>query len=330
MPFRVVMAVVTAASFMTASPAQAASTTASRAGDAPAGPVIRYAGLSACVNDGGVGRHPCGPWKLWLSDGRVRALPDARRTDGDNPAMGLMAVSPDGRRAAYFRGSDGALMIWEVATGRARQTKVKRPDSVRVTGLTLSPGGRFVGVEGERPTAVEGEHESQEPFRDRVVDTVTGRTFVLPRGYGLARFSPDDRHLMATHRSGAVVYATGTWAVKLRRSVYMAGDLGPDGVTVAKASRNDAYPSRNRVTVRNLATGKKSTFPLRLRKGEFPSSARWDAAGRLDLLTDSYRGPSGKEYHTYTWYRLDRGTGRLRKLDSFVVTSAVGDVILAD
>ncbi|WP_344866249.1 WD40 repeat domain-containing protein [Planomonospora alba] len=256
-----------------------------------------------------------------MSDGRVLALPDAHRTDGDHPAMGVMAVSPDGTRAAYLRGSDGALMIWEAATGKARRTEVTKPDSVRITGLTVSPRGRFVGVEGE--------YESRALFRDRVVDTATGKTFTLPRGYTLARFSPDDRHLMATHRSGAVVYATGTWSVKLRRSAYMTGDLGRDGVTVAKASRNDARPSGNRVTVRNLATGKKRAFPLRLRRGEAPYRARWDAAGRLDVLTDSYRGPSGRESHTYTWYRLDRRTGRLRVLDSFVVTSAVGDVILA-
>jgi hypothetical protein len=312
MPFRTVTAAVTAATvFMTGLPA----------GTASAVPVIRYAGLSACRTDDG-GRRPCGPWRLRLSDGRVVALPDAHRTDGDHPARGVMSVSPDGTRAAYFRQRDGVLMIWEAATGRARRTGVVRPDSVSVTELTLSPRGRFIGIDGEHAVSLK-------PV-DRIVDTATGKAFDLPRGYDLARFSPDEKHLMATHVRGAAVYATGTWSVRLRRSAYMMGDLGPDGVTVAKARWNAARPSENAVTIRNLSTGRKRTFPLRLRRGEAPYRARWDRAGRLDVLTDSYRGPSGDEHHVYTWYRLDRTTGRLRRLDSFTVTSAVGDVILAD
>ncbi|GGL31477.1 hypothetical protein [Planomonospora parontospora] len=312
MPFRTVTAAVTAAVvLMTGLPA----------GAAPVKPVIRHAGLGVCRNDDGVGRRSCGPWRLWLSDGRVRSLPDAHRPDGDHPAMGVMALSPDGTRAAYFRKSDGVLMIWEAATGKARRTAVRRPESVSVTELTLSPRGRFVGIDGEHLVSLK-------PV-DRIVDTATGKAFDLPRGYDLARFSPDEKHLMATHVRGAVVYKTGTWSVRLRRSAYMMGDLGRDGVTVAKARRDDVHPSKNAVTVRNLDTGKRRTFPLRLRKGEAPYRARWDRAGRLDVLTDSYRGRSGEEYHVYTWYRLDRTTGRLRRLDSFTVTSAVGDVIVA-
>ncbi|MBG0815531.1 hypothetical protein [Planomonospora sp. ID82291] len=317
MSFQVAMAAATAAVAFTAG-LSAAAPVGTLAGTAPATPVIRHAGLGVCRN--GAGRRPCGPWRLWLSDGRVRALPDAHRPDGDHPAMGVMAVAPDGGRAAYFRKSDGVLMIWEAATGKARRTAVRRPDSVAVTELTLSPRGRFA--------AIEGEGLSGRPV-DRIVDTATGKAFDLPRGYDSARFSPDEKHLMATHVRGAVVYSTGTWSVRLRRSAYMMGDLGPDGVTVAKARWNDARPAENAVTVRNLATGKKRTYPVRLRRGEAPYRARWDRAGRLDLLTDSYRGPSGEEYHVYTWYRLDRTTGRLRRLDSFTVTSAVGDVILA-
>jgi hypothetical protein len=330
MPFRIAMAAVmaaaacttdlqTEATFTTGLPAEAAFMADLPAEAASAERVIRHAGLAVCRD--GVGRSSCGPWKLWMSDGRVVALPDAHRPDGDHPAIAVMAVSPDGTRAAYFRKSDGVLMIWEAATGKSRQTRVKRPDSVSVTELTLSPRGRFVGMEGEGL--------SLKPV-DRIVDTVTGKTFDLPRGYDSARFSPAEKHMMATHVRGAVVYSTRTWSVKLRRSAYLMGDLGPDGVTVAKARWNDVDPSKNAVTVRNLATGRKSTFPLRLRKGEAPYRARWDRAGHLDLLTDSYRGPSGEEYHIYTWYRLNRTTGRLRRLDSFVVTSAMGDVVLAN
>ncbi|WP_214408726.1 TolB family protein [Sphaerisporangium fuscum] len=312
MPFRVMLAAVMAATSMTTPHAEAAS----------AKPVVRYAGLGSCLQHDG-GRQPCGPWKLWLSDGRVLALPDARRSVADDEyvANAVIEVSQDGAQVAYFRQSDGVLMIWEAATGRARRIPaVKWPDDLQMTTLTISPGGRFVSMRGV---------ETSEWEVDRVVDTATGKIFTLPRGYQSWGFSPDGRRMLAGDNRTAVIYSTGTWSVKVRRSVYLRGDLGPDGVTVAGTKANDGGSTRNSVLVRNMATGKKSTVPIRLAKGEVPLRARWDRAGHIDVLTRADRRMGGEDRRTHTWYRLNRATGGLQRLDSFVIPSSVGGYVLA-
>lgn len=239
--------------------------------------MIHYAGLSSCLQSDG-GRHACGPLKLWLSNGRVVPLPDARRTvgDGEYVAAAVVAVSQDGAQAAYFSGKDGVLTIWTAAPGRAREIpKVTWPDDLQMNALTLSPGGRYVSMLGV---------DASEREVDRVADTATGKVFTLPRGYQAWDFSPDGRRMMAGNNRTAVLYATGTWSVKLRRSVYMRGDLGPDGVTVAGTKWTKTGKTvRNMVVTRNLATGKKSTIPIRLRTGR----ARCGRAGTRPATSTS-------------------------------------------
>ncbi|GGS65943.1 hypothetical protein GCM10010156_26130 [Planobispora rosea] len=296
---------------------------APHAGAASAEPVIRYAGLAGnCLRSDGT-RRPCGPWKLWLSDGRVVALPDARRiakTETGYPAAAPLSISPHGARVAYFREDDGALMIWEAATGRARRVPgVGWPGDLRLVEITLSTRARFVGVYGLRGSR----------WVDRVVDTVTGRSFTLPEGRRSLRFSPDLKHMLADGQSVTEIYSTATWSVerrwvKQRRTDHLYGDLAPDGVTVATALRTETRGSAgNTVTLHNLATGERSTLSLRLRSGETVHRARWDGAGRLDVLTFSTRHVANRFRTTYTWYRLDRATHGLRRLDSFTATSAL-------
>jgi len=297
-------------------------TTAAQAAVASAKPVIRYAGIASCSQADG-GRHPCGPVQLWLSNGRVIPLPAARRTVGQDEyvADAVVAVSQDGARAAYFDGTDGVLTIWTAATGTARRIPaVTWPGDLRMSALTLSPGGRYLGMRGESLSGWE---------IDRVVDTVTGKTITLPRGYQVWDFDPAGRRLMAGDNRTAVLYATGTWSVKLRRTAYLRGDLARDGVTVAgttwkKAGRSVAH----KVVIRNLANGKRSAIPIRLKAGEVPLRTRWDRAGHLDVLTRSDRTVRGDLRRTHTWYRLDRTTHRLRRLDSFVIPSSVGGYVL--
>ncbi|GAB3143821.1 hypothetical protein [Microbispora hainanensis] len=306
-------AVVAGATFMIIPQAEAAT----------APPVIRYAGLGSCLQSDG-GRHPCGPLKLWLSNGRVVPLPSARRTvaAGEYVVAGVVAVSQDGAHAAYFAGKDGVLTIWAAATGKVREVPtVTWPDDLRMDALTLSPGGRFLGMRGVNASEWEV---------NRVADTTTGKVFTLPRGYQTWDFSPDGKRMMAGDNRRAVLYATGTWSVKLRRSVYMRGDLGPDGVTVAAPKWTKTGGSvKNVVLTRNLATAKKSSIPIRLRKGETALTARWDRAGHLDVLTRSDRQVGGDLRRTHTWYRVNRTTHQLRRLDSFVIPSSVGGYVLA-
>ncbi|MGW5262846.1 hypothetical protein ACWEQG_17865 [Microbispora sp. NPDC004025] len=311
---RVALAAATAAAaFMTIPQAEAAA----------AKPVIRYAGLGSCLQTDG-GRQPCGPLKLWLSDGRVVALPGARRTvaPGEYTVAAVVAVSQDGAQAAYFAGKDGVLTIWEAATGRAHEIPaVTWPDDLQMNALTLAPGGRFVGIRGVN--AAEWEIE-------RVVDTTSGKVFTLPRGYQSWDFSPDGKRMMAGDNRTAVLYATGTWSVKLRRSVYMRGDLAPDGVTVASPKWTKTGGTvKNVILTRNLATAKKSSIPIRLHAGEEALKARWDRAGHLDVLTRSDRHVHGDLRRTHTWYRVNRATHQLRRLDSFVIPSSVGGYVLA-
>ncbi|MBX6384358.1 MAG: hypothetical protein IRZ07_15525 [Microbispora sp.] len=313
MLFRVTLAAVVATPAFITTP---------RAVAAPAAPVIRYAGLASCSQADG-GRHPCGPLKLWLSNGRVVPLPAARRTVGEDEyvAAAVVAVSQDGARAAYFDGKGGVLTIWTAATGTAREIPaVTWPGDLQMNALTLSPGGRYVGMRGVDASGREA---------DRVADTVTGKTFTLPRGYQVWDFDPTGTRMMAGDNRTAVLYSTGTWSVRLRRSVYMRGDLAPDGVTVAGTTwTKTGRTVTNKVVTRNLATGKKSTIPIRLKAGETPLRTRWDKAGHLDVLTRSDRTVRGDLRRTHTWYRLDRTTHRLRRLDSFVIPSSVGGYVL--
>ncbi|MFC7382445.1 TolB-like translocation protein [Sphaerisporangium rhizosphaerae] len=284
-------------------------------------PVVRYVGLGACLQDDG-GRHPCGPWKVWLSNGRVVALPEARRTvaPGEYVTQAVVDVTQDGAQVAYFRERDGVLMIWKAATGKARPVpKVTWPDDLQMSWLTLAPGGRFVGLRGLLPSGREVE---------RLVDTSKGKAFTLPKGYQSWGFSPDGGRMLAGNNRTAVLYATGTWKVKLRRSVYTRGALGPGGVTVAGIQASDSASRKNAVLLRNLATGKKTTIPFLLGKGERLLATRWDKAGHVDVLTRVDRGSGSAYRRTHTWYRLDRTTHRLRRLDSFVIPASVGGYVL--
>ncbi|WP_169947446.1 hypothetical protein [Microbispora sp. H11081] len=307
-------AVTTAAAFVTIPQAAA---------EAAPAPVIRYAGLGSCPRADG-GRQACGPLKLWLSNGRIVALPGARRTvaPGEYTVAAVVAVSQDGAHAAYFSGKDGVLNIWTAATGRAREVPaVTWPDDLQMNALTLSPGARFVGLRGA---------DAADREIERVVDTSGGKVFTLPKGYQSWDFSPDGKRMMAGDNRTAVLYATGTWSVKLRRSVYMRGDLGPDGVTVASPTWTKTGGSvKNMIRTRNLATAKRSSIPIRLRAGENALKARWDRAGHLDVLTRSDKQVRGDLRRTHTWYRVNRATHQLRRIDSFVIPSSVGGYVLA-
>ncbi|SDI03536.1 hypothetical protein SAMN05421869_104107 [Nonomuraea jiangxiensis] len=87
----------------------------------------------------------CGHWRLLTRDGGVWYLPEALgdyETD-DESGTAPLAISPDGLRIAYYRASDGRLVVRELATGAT--TPMQHAFTWDIAGSTDTAAMEFLG-----------------------------------------------------------------------------------------------------------------------------------------------------------------------------------------
>jgi WD40 repeat protein len=205
-----------------------------------------------------------------LGGGPYSAIAALTHTNMSADITGI-AFSPDGRRIASAR-YDGAVQVWDVATGK--ETLALRGHSDGVRGVAFSPDGRCIASADEDHTV-------------KVWDAATGRKTLNLDGncdYVLAvAYSPDGRRLASAGFDRTIRLwdtATGKETLTLRghSKMVMGVAFSPDGRRLASAGGDGV------VKVWNATTGKE-VFALRGEKGRIrgvtfsPDGRRLASAG---------------------------------------------------
>ncbi|MFI6321228.1 hypothetical protein ACIBG8_27075 [Nonomuraea sp. NPDC050556] len=272
---------------------------------------VRYAGLTSCPGKDGK-RHICGPWRLWLRDGRTITLPDAQLrslgTDGREERLRApISVDAYGRFATYFSKSTHKLVVRDISTGKT--TNVAERPSVAMSSLELlvSPGGRYVVIDpdtGSSPTTV--------------VESATGKRWSLPDYARVQGFSPDGKLLRvildyeetAVYRPGGAEPSGGVTLVGW-------GALTNDGRTLAGASRTHIrfYSTANAMESRRA-------LRIALPAKQSPRRLDWTSATGLTMLTL-------QEPRRFVARSINTRTGAVRITDAFTISDHTWDVHLA-
>lgn len=312
---RLVALAALAASVLPASPAAAAPD------------VIRYASVKACERKGGA-KEPCGVWRLTMRGGGTIELPDARVTPRDargkerKGQAAPFAVSGDGRSVAYFRKSDGRLVVRRLG-GPVTVVRGGPPGGVGMddVALYLSRTGDRIAVEAvetadERPTIVYdlSEEDPADPRQlpGRLVFHGFGGESALAAelsGERVARlisYSPDGRRDLGIP-APAVVADNAPYG------------LDPEGTKVAFLSDSDDKVTLRLFDVRSgvLTRG----IPVRLDDADLPEAVSW--AGDDQVVAHVARvGKGGRstmrvlQINVRTGAAVVRETYRVRK-DAF-------------
>jgi WD40 repeat protein len=238
---------------------------------------------------------------------------DHGATSSTGPVLAL-AISPDGTYLASA-GGDGAVRIWEVATGRVRAVLGGHAGPVRE--LAISPDGTYLASAGEDGVV-------------RIWEVATGRASASLRGHAgpvlALAISPDGTYLASAGEDGEI----RIWGAREGDSLHVfighAGPvrelaISPDGTYLASAGGDGT------VRIWEIATGRANAslrghagpvLALRISPdGTYLASAAWDGTVRIwDAATGRERA------------RLDAGSP-VRELaispDGTYVASAGGD-----
>ncbi|MEV5413119.1 hypothetical protein AB0K60_30315 [Thermopolyspora sp. NPDC052614] len=247
--------------------------------------------------------YVCAPWRLYLRNGRVMRLTDARVFTGTGrKSRAPFALSPHGSKAAYFRLKDNALVVRDVTTGKVRVVPGITWPSNRSM-IEIGPAGRFIILD----------RGFSDPYP--IVDSYSGRIHTLPVGEVPQSFSPDNKYLLTSRGEFVTVYATDTWTVVRTRQAAPSGALHMDGTTVAYIDRGNR--KTHYIRFFNLATGRPAGNPIKIPAGEFGSALYWDRANHLDVLSRVKAGSSGDR----TTWRWRRANDAMRVIDTFVERS---------
>jgi eukaryotic-like serine/threonine-protein kinase len=157
---------------------------------------------------------------------------------------GSLAVSPDGRTLATGA-SDGAITIWDAATGLPVRVLMNHVDNLDfVWRLRFSPDGKSLASAGFTRHAI----DLWDPASGHLLGTIAGHT----DGITDMAFSPDGRHLASSSfdHTAKLGDATPTQGARsLRAKDPHAVAFGPDGSYLASAGMDRA------VTLWDLANG---------------------------------------------------------------------------
>jgi WD40 repeat protein len=222
---------------------------------------------------------PEGAVRLWRLPGAAPDPPappagkEARRFEGHADSVDAVAYSPDGkyvvsagglvRKVGYVDGSDFALRLWDVATGREVRRFVGHTRPVK--GVAFSPDGTRVYSGGWDRTV-------------RVWDTATGQELQRLTGHNSAIFD------IAVSRDGKYVL-----------SCAMGRDMSNGGFIAA--------PDAQVLRLWDAATGKEVTFAATVpaghgaRSGAFSPDGRHVVAGLTDGTARLWDVATGQELH---------------------------------
>ncbi|MFF0308112.1 YncE family protein [Streptosporangium sp. NPDC004379] len=289
---------------------------------APHSEAIRYASVRGCTDKHEV-RYPCGRWRLVTHGGERRELPDARTTPVDGKgrprkySVAPIEVSGDGLHVAYFRKSDGRLVVREIG-GQVRAMAGVLPARVGMDDVTL-----ILSQDGARLAVVLPEARK---LHSRVYDTANGALlWTVPWNRVLLGFSADDDELLThSETTDTVLRVLGPSGERLRgrtldvdEGVYAPYGLAADGTTVVTAQEKHG---RWDVVVHDLASGRVLT---RVPVGKNPpETLAWTGPEEVTAHFVTYGGNvNGIRPTRVRVVRIDTATGKSRVRESYKVLS---------
>ncbi|MGW4661627.1 hypothetical protein [Streptosporangium sandarakinum] len=284
----------------------------------PHSEAVRYASVRGCSDRHEV-QYPCGKWRLVTHGGERRGLADARITPLDAKgrpqkySVAPIEVSGNGLHVAYFRESDGRLVVREIG-GKVRAMAGALPARVGMDDVTL-----ILSQDGTRLAVVLPEDRK---LPTRVYDTASGAPlWTVPWNRVLLGFSADDDELLTYgETTETTLRVLGPSGERLRgrtldeEGVYAPYGLAADGATVVTAQEKRG---RWDVVVHDLASGRVLT---RVPVGRSaPETLAWTGPEQVTAHFVMYDGSSRPA--RVRVLRIDTATKKTRVRESYKVLS---------
>ncbi|MFI6481558.1 hypothetical protein ACIBH1_26750 [Nonomuraea sp. NPDC050663] len=307
-----------ASSMLIAGPAQATATNEAR-----------YAWLKGCEVKNSF--FPCGSWNLTLRNGKNLVLKDAvvfpTTADGkvDKQASAPIAISGNGARAAYFRKSDGKLVVRDLAAGTVTPlpgsaAKLPRGLGMIDIDLAFSANGTklFIDYFDEAGTA-----------KSVVVDLGSGALTRINGAEMMQSFSPDGSFVLTSritsdNTTEFAVYDSAGNEVQSQVVPQVVSNNAPialndDGTTVAVVITGPETTSKARLRTYDLASDTvseavKLSYPP---EQEAPTRITWESGDGLTLWT--FRSDAEGNPVSAVKRRVNPDTGAAKKADSFKI-----------
>jgi WD40 repeat protein/serine/threonine protein kinase len=216
---------------------------------------------------------------VYVWNAATGALVRELRRSGQRLRFQLVAVSPDGRRAAVVDGTGAVTDLWDIDTG-AQVTELHN-DAAGTPSLAFSPDGRWLATSG-------GD-------RIQIVDTTSWQPVSIPvrRVLSLSFDPTGPRIAIATAGGGASVWMlpSGALTHHLRELGEPIDQIAwsPDGRLIATASRDGAELVWDARSAALVSQG--NHLHDRISSIEFDSTSKLVlAAGRRVIVSDAAQG----------------------------------------
>lgn len=284
----------------------------------------------------------CVQWRVVTRTGQSFRMPEALSVYTDQTEANYMntaaplAITPDGRRVAYYSEKDQRFAVRDLAGGQIWLTPQKVDRKTMVKGgvlLRLSPDGRHLGLNGVGLPNV-------------VVDVETGRVTEMPEGWQVLEVGDGGGSVVVGDQSLRLGLLSGgeVHPFSAENTGFDVSGLAPDGRTVAyltggkdgdPGKLGKSRPDDTIVTVDGM-TGKimtKVTFrgapkdfrPWRMGSWVSPTEVAVSAVleDRAWMKDRSITPTLGE-----ATYAIDVNTGRVRKLADYSFRGWSGDVVI--
>ncbi|MEU7002564.1 hypothetical protein [Nonomuraea sp. NPDC046570] len=289
---------------------------------------------SPSENTGAFAGKECAQWKVVTREGQSFRMPEALSVYTEQSAENYMntsaplAITPDGRRVAYYSEKDEKFAVRDLEGGQVwltPQTVTRAEMVAKGAVVSLSPDGRHLGLSG---------------VTGNVVEVETAQTTEIPAGWQLLRVFRDGTPLVVDDRARVGLLTGGEVRVlgAARADRLSVSDVAADGRTMVYltgggSSGMNSRPDDTIVTL-DITTGRTlSTVKFRdTPKGFSPwRVGGWHSPTEV-LVTDTVVDGSWQRGKAPLLgemaYTVDVTTGRVRELKAYTFRAWAGDLVV--